>query len=163
MKLKIKKGEVEAEIGAEKLIEKGMDQHDKNWKDKFSTKHNAKKEMLEIKHKQKLEIGEQNQKRKSIFERIEEEKRKTRQLELEEQRRQEEEKKKRIKIKIIFSILLGIIGGTMSVVGSILGSASGDPNSGWHMMSVMGMFPLMGIACIWIASAETDKKKKKRK
>ena len=70
MKLKIKKGEVEAEIEAEKLIEKGMDQHDKNWKDKFSTKHNAKKEMLEIKHKQKLEIGEQNQKRKSIFERI---------------------------------------------------------------------------------------------
>ena len=163
MKLKIKKGEVEAEIGAEKLIEKGMDQHDKNWKDKFSTKHNAKKEMLELKHKQKLEKEEQSQKKKSIFERIEEEKRKTRQLELEEQRRQEEERKKGIKVKIIFSIILGIVGGTMSVVGGILGSASGDPNSGWYMMSVFGMFPLMSIAFIWIASADNNKKKKRRK
>lgn len=67
MILKIKKGGLEADV--EKLVEKGMDQHDKNWKDKFNTKHRAKKEILEMKHKQKIEI--------------EEERRKTRELELE--------------------------------------------------------------------------------
>ena len=37
-----------------------MEQHEKNWKDKFSTKHNAKKEILEMKHKQKMEFEDKN-------------------------------------------------------------------------------------------------------
>ena len=60
MKLKfdIKNKKADLEANVENLVEKGMDQHDKNWKDKFNTKHNAKKEILEIKHKQKLEMKE---------------------------------------------------------------------------------------------------------
>ena len=32
------------------IVEKGMDQHENGWKDKFNTKYNAKKEILEMKH-----------------------------------------------------------------------------------------------------------------
>lgn len=159
--IKNKKGALEADV--EKLVEKGMEQHDKNWKDKFNTKHNAKKEMLEIKHKQKLEIGEQNQKKKSIFERIEEERRKTKQLELEEQQRQEEEKRKSVKIRIISTILLVILGLTMIITGIILVSLSGNENSSWNMLIAMGMFPLFSIAVIWGMSANNDKNKRKKR
>ena len=48
----------------------------------------------------------------------------------------------------------------MMVVGSELGSASGDPNSGWYMMSIVGIFPLCGIAVIWGATADNTKKKR---
>lgn len=110
MKLKIKKGEVEAEIGAEKLIEKGMDQHEKNWKDKFNTKHNAKKEIKELKHKQKLEIEEVKQKKLNWYERRQEEKRKTKELE-------HKHFMQGISIMIGLMIFFFIIG----IIGSILG------------------------------------------
>ena len=58
-----------------------MDQHDKNWKDKFNTKHNAKKEIQELKHKQKLEIEEVKQKKLNWYEKRQEEKRKNKELE----------------------------------------------------------------------------------
>lgn len=155
--IKNKKGEFEADV--EKIVEKGMDQHDKNWKDKFNTKHNAKKEMLEIKHKQKMEVEEKHSLKKSWIEKIQEEKRKKRELELEEKRRQAEEKKKVTILKIIFSVILGVVGLVMMVVGSILGAESGDPNSGWHAMSVFGFFPLLSVAFIWIPFSENNKKK----
>ena len=158
--IKNKKGALEADV--EKLVEKGMEQHDKNWKDKFNTKHNAQKEMLEMKHKHKLELEDKNQAKKNWFQKIEEERRKTKQLELEELRRQEKERKKSIKVKAIISAILGIIGVLMLVVGSVLGSASGDPNSGWYMMSIVGFFPLCGIACIWGDASNNTKKKKRR-
>ena len=157
--IKNKKGSLESDV--ERLVEKGMDQHDKNWKDKFNTKHNAKKEMLEMKHRQKLEIEENNQKKKSWFEKIEEEKRKTRQLEIEIERRKEEERKKSIKVKAIISVLLAIVGLVMMVIGIALTSASGNPDSEWGMLTILGMFPCMSIAFLWIDA--TDKKKKKRK
>lgn len=56
--MKLKKGKVEIEFDAEKLVEKSIEKHDKNWKEKFKVKHNAKKEMLEIRHKQKMERQE---------------------------------------------------------------------------------------------------------
>lgn len=157
--IKNKKGSIESDV--EKLVEKGMDQHDKNWKDKFNTRHNAKKEMLEIKHKQKLELEDKNQAKKNWFQKIEEERRKTKQLELEELRRQEEDKKKSVKVKAIISAILGIIGVLMMVIGSLLGSASGYPDSGWYMMSIVGFFPLCSIAFIW--GATSDNKKKRRR
>ncbi len=157
--IKNKKAGFEADV--EKIVEKGMEQHERGWKDKFNTKHNAKKEMLEIKHKQKLEIEENNQKKKSWFEKIEEEKRKTRQLEIEQERRREEERKKSIKVKAVISFILGIIGVTMMVTGIILTSASGYPDSEWSMLTVMGILPCMSIAFLWIDN--TNNKKKKRK
>lgn len=55
MKLNLKKLGVETEADVEGLIEKGMDNHEKDWKEKFDTKHEAKKEILEMKHKHKME------------------------------------------------------------------------------------------------------------
>ena len=153
--IKNKKAGFEADV--EKIVEKGMEQHDKNWKEKFNTKHNAKKEILEIKHKQKLEIEENNQKKKNWIQKIEEERRKTKELELEEKRRKEEEKKKIIKIKMIFSIILGAIGLVMMVIGNILGSQSGDSNSGWYAMGVFGFFPLLAAVFIWIDFSNNKK------
>ncbi len=51
MKINLKKIGVEAEANVEKIIEKGMDNHEKDWKEK----HNAKKEILELKHRHKME------------------------------------------------------------------------------------------------------------
>lgn len=142
--IKNKKGGVESDI--ERLVEKGMDQHDKNWKDKFNTKHNAKKEMLEMKHKQKMEAEEKNQNRKNWIQKIEEERRKTKQLELEEQKRKEEEIKKNVRLKVIVSIILAVIGSILMIAGSVLGSESGDPNSGWYMMTMVGLIALISIS-----------------
>ena len=49
----------------------------------------------------------------------------------------------------------------MFCIGYILGSESGNPDSGWYAMGVLGLFPLMGIGAIWIAG--TDDKKKRTK
>lgn len=95
--IKNKKANFEADV--ERLVEKGMDQNEKNWKDKFVTKHNAKKEILEIKHKQKMEMEEKSQTKKNWIQKIEEERRRTKQLEFEEQKRIDEENKKTRKIK----------------------------------------------------------------
>ena len=39
--IKNKKGSIDADV--EKLVEKGMDLNEKDWKDKFNTRHAAKK------------------------------------------------------------------------------------------------------------------------
>ena len=157
--VKDKKGSLEANV--EKLVEKGMEQHERTWKDKFILKHNAKKEMLEIKHKQKLEIEENNQKKKSWFEKREEEKRKKRQLEIEEERRKEKERKKSIIVKSIISGILGIVGVTMMIIGMCLVSNSGDSESIWSLLIMIGMFICMSIFFLW--TDNTDSRKKKRK
>lgn len=157
--IKNKKGALEADV--EKLVEKGMEQHDKNWKDKFNTKHNAKKEMLEMKHKQKLEIEESNQKKKNWFQKLEEERRKTREIELEEERRKEKEKKKIVKIKVIATIILGIIGLTMMILGFVLGNASGDSDSSLYGLTMIGLLALISIEFIWIDFSDNKKKKRK--
>jgi len=161
--IKNKKGGLEADV--ERLVEKGMDQHEKSWREKFDTKHSAKKEMLEIKHKHKMDLEENNKNKKNWIQKIAEEKRKLKEMELAEQRRIEEEQRKRdatkLTIKIISTIVLAIIGALLFIIGSILGSESGDPNSGWHAMAVLGLFPLMGIGAIWISGTDDKKKRKK--
>lgn len=157
--MKNKKVGVEADV--EKLVEKGMDQHEKEWKDKFTTKHNANKEMLEMKHNQKMEIEEKQKTKKNWIQKIQEENRKTKELELEYERKREEERMKILKLKIIISITVGVVGIAMMCVGWLLGSASGDPNSGWYAISCFGFFPLMGAAFCWLG--EEDKKNKKKK
>ena len=163
--LKNKKGSLDADV--ERIVEKGMDLHEKDWKEKFDTKHAAKKEIMELQHKQKIEVEEQNKTKKNWIEKIMEENRKTKELELEEQRRREEteriERQKAIKMKIIFSIILGILTIVFVVVGSLLGSASGDPNSGWHVVAILGIFTGFGIPIIWeVGNDEPNKKRKKK-
>lgn len=129
--IKNKKANVEADV--EKLVEKGMDQHEKNWKEKFDKKHNAKKEILEIKHKQKMDIEESNKNKKNWFQKIVEEKIKEKELELEEQRRQE--KKKNIQMVISAIVSIGFF-----IAGSIV-----DP-----AYNLIGLILIIAIVCMLI-------------
>ena len=169
MKLKFdfknKKADIEANV--EKIVEKGMEYHEKDWKDKFNTKHNAKKEMLEIKHKQRLEIEEMNDKKKNWFQKTSEEKRKNKeleiQMELEERRRQEEENRrlqeeneKLIKKKKRITILLAVIGSLFIIVGYPMGFAG-------EGFLVVGFLALVSIPFLWRKEKEVKLNKKQRK
>ncbi len=138
--LDIKNKKAEFDSDAEKLIEKGMDIHERNWKDKFTTKHSAKKEMLELKHQQKLEMEAKKL----------EEVRKLKELELEEKRMKEEAERRKAKPKIIASSILGVIGTIMMIAGFLLGSTSKEPNSGWYAIATIGLLFCMSIAFIWM-------------
>ena len=80
------KKKIDVEGNVEKLVEKGIDNSEKGWKEKFATRHNAKKELMEIKHSQKIELENSNNTRKNWVQKIQEENRKTKELELAEQR-----------------------------------------------------------------------------
>ena len=161
--IKNKKGGIEAD--AERLIEKGMDLHEKDWEQKFDKKHQAKKEIMEMQHNQKIEIEEQKKTKKNWLQKFQEERRKTKELELEEQRRREEEerleRKKVFKVKLIVSIILGIITIILFCVGSLLGSASGNPDSGWYAIATLGIFTGLAICFIWTSDDNSKKRKKK--
>ena len=107
--IKNKKAGFEADV--EKIVEKGMDQHEKSWFSKFNLKREKKKEMLELKHKQRIEIENEKQKRKNWFEKREEAKIKKKYLEQELNKKQEAEDFKRV-IKymiLMFFIIIFII------------------------------------------------------
>lgn len=72
---------------------------------------------------------------------------KLKQLEIEEKKRESREKSKQLKIKI--SIILGTIGILMMVIGGLLGKASGDSDSGFYMLSLVGMWLLIIVGFIW--------------
>lgn len=44
----------------------------------------------------------------------------------------------------------------MMVIGYMGGHASGDPDSGLYMLSMVGFFPLMGAGYIWLFSKKND-------
>jgi len=73
-----------------------------------------------------------------------------RKMELEEKRRAEEAKTE--KLKIIMSLSLATIGILMIIFGTMAGKASGDSNSGYYTISLVGMFPLMASGYIWLFS-----------
>ncbi len=107
--IKNKKAGFEADV--EKIVEKGMDQHEKSWFSKFNLKREKKKEMLELKHKQRIEIENEKQKRKNWFEKREEAKIKKKYLEQKLNKKQEAEDFKRV-IKymiLMFFIIIFII------------------------------------------------------
>ena len=159
MRLKIgnKAVSYEVETDAEKsakLIEKGMDMHDKNWKEKFNIKHNAKKDILELKHKHDLENKEQDLKKKSfvkeLIDGINENKRiKTEnklkleeeaiRLEEERKRREEEEKKRARRERKILGIVILVVG----LIITIVGYGFGSEGSGLQLVGGVGF-----IGCI---------------
>jgi len=79
---------------------------------------------------------------------------KMRQLDLAEKKRIASEKTK--KVKIISSLLLAAIGILLMVIGGLAGSASGDPDSGYYTMSMIGFLLLMGAGYIWLFSKNKD-------
>jgi len=141
--LDIKNKKAEFDSDAEKLIEKGMDIHEKSWKDKFTTKHTAKKEMLELKHQQKLEIDD-----KKLEQLI-----KLKELELEEKKMQEENERRKVRPKIIASCILGIIGTIFVVIGLLQGTTEAR-----EPFEIVGFFFYIPIAYIWLFSLTQNKK-----
>ena len=76
-------------------------------------------------------------------------------LELEEKRIEDDKQIRAVKIKI--SLFLFALGTLMMVGGWLLGSASGDPDSGFYMLTIVGIWPLIGAGWIWIASSRNKK------
>ena len=77
--IKNKKAGFEADV--EKIVEKGIEQHEKDWFLKRDLKRKTKKEMKELRHKQKIEIEETKQKKLNRYQKKQEEKRKNAELE----------------------------------------------------------------------------------
>lgn len=84
---------------------------------------------------------------------------KLKQLEMKE--KEEEHKKVILKLKIKSSIALAVVGIMMMVIGEIFGSASDDSDSGWYMITMIGLFPLMGSGYIWLFSMKDNSKEDK--
>ena len=72
--------------------------------------------------------------------------------ELEIKEKEKEYKGKMVKVKIMISLFLAAIGVVMMILGNTMGTESGDSNSGWYMVSMIGFFPFMGAAYIWLFS-----------
>ena len=83
---------------------------------------------------------------------------KLKQLEMKE--KEIEHQKALLRIKIKSSIILVVIGIIMMVLGFACGSATGDSDSAWYMVAMIGMFLLMGSTYIWSFSIITNSKKK---
>ena len=79
---------------------------------------------------------------------------KIKQMELVEKKRAAAEKTKALKIKV--SLTAAILGIVMLVVGFMAGHASGDSNSAYYMIALVGFFPLLGAAFIWILSSDKE-------
>ena len=76
------------------------------------------------------------------------------QMELLEKKRADAEKTKALKIKI--SLTMAIVGILMMTLGYMAGSATGDSDSGFYMISMIGFFPLLGAAYIWLLSKKNE-------
>ena len=73
------------------------------------------------------------------------------QMEIAEKKRVSAEKTQ--KLKIIISLALAIVGILMLTIGYLAG---GDSNSGLSMLSVVGLFPLMGAIYVWLLSKKEE-------
>lgn len=175
------------DVDVERLVDKGLDQHEKlenkridlisenlkehrkSWKERFNTKHNAKKEILEIKNKHELDKKELELKKKSPIKEFFDGINNNKMLKLEEQRKEEEERLRREeeeKLRLqkekkgLGSILL-ISGLIATVLGYGLGSGSG--NLGFEAIGGLGFIIAISglIVLIRYNKVNTDSKKKK--
>ena len=71
---------------------------------------------------------------------------------LEEKRLLLEEEKRPGRVKTM--VTLAIIGASMMILGYFLGHASGDSDSPWFMVSLLGYFPLMAVPIIWASDRD---------
>ena len=70
--------------------------------------------------------------------------------------KQRADKAKKTQLRIKASIVLGIIGGGMMIIGWIGGSISGNSNSSFYTMSMMGFIPIVAIGYVWLAALRMD-------
>ena len=102
MKVNLKEFGIEAEGDLEGIAKHAMDSHEHNWQKKFNSKHKAKKEMLALKHKIKMEQQKNNP---SIFNYFSKQKEKKEKL-----RKEKAEASTKNIVKIISIILFFIYG-----------------------------------------------------
>ena len=102
MKLNLKDFGIEAESDLEGIAKHAMDNHEHDWKKKFDSRHKAKKEILELKHKIKMEQQKNNT---SIFNYFSRQKEKQEKL-----RKEKEEASAKRTVKIISIALFFIYG-----------------------------------------------------
>lgn len=147
----INKKMIDVEGNVEKLVEKGIDNNEKGWKEKFATRHNAKKEIMEIKHSQKIELENSNNIKKNWVQKIQEESRKTKELELAEQRRLKELELEEMKLlenkKLIITIAVSIVLCLTSVVFFIVGSSSDSASNFVGMLMFFVVWYMLG-SCV---------------
>ena len=62
---------------------------------------------------------------------------------------------KTLKWKIVISLFLVVLGIILMVGGALLGSASGDPKSGFYTATRVGLIVLFGAAFIWIYNSDS--------
>lgn len=110
MRLSIKKLGIEADGDLEGVAKKVLDNREKDWKEKFNLKHNAKKEIMELKHKYKLEGKQKEIKKVDLLSEIEKSKGK----EQNTIKKQENQSRNRIKIA---SVILFFIYGVFCIQG----------------------------------------------
>lgn len=142
---------IDVEGNVEKLVEKGIDNNEKGWKEKFATRHNAKKEIIEIKHSQKIELENSNNIKKNWVQKIQEESRKTKELELAEQRRLKELELEEMKLlenkKLIITIAVSIVLCLTNVVFFIVGSSSDSASNFVGMLMFFVVWYMLG-SCV---------------
>lgn len=80
-------------------------------------------------------------------------------------KKEDAKKHRRITIRIIASVILGIVGTVFMVIGTIGANKSGDPDSPLYMFIMLGFFLYMAVAYVWLSltftNKDSDKKKKK--
>lgn len=155
-----KKIESSFEVDAERIAEKAMDLHEKDWKDKFVTKHKAKKDMLDIMHKQRVEMENVTKTKKNYIQKIIGENRLNKELELKYEKELEEakiqERYKEKKLKIVLTIILGVMTMLFVIIGAFLGN-NADPSL--YLISFFGFIILVPIISIWKTKDDSNNKR----
>ena len=59
-----------------------------------------------------------------------------------------EEKRRPGRVKL--SLVLGVLGLLMVLAGFFAGSASGDSDSPWYMVAIMGLMCITAVGLIWV-------------
>ena len=77
-------------------------------------------------------------------------------LELEEYRMKSEEVQKKKRTKIAVCLL--VVGAICCVLGFLLAKLSGDSDSGFYMLSMVGLFFILGSAYVGLLSGDNNKK-----
>ena len=57
--------------------------------------------------------------------------------------------------RLLTCLLLGAVGIIMLTVGSVLGGLSGDKNSPFYMIALIGFFPIVG-AFLYVVAGDRD-------
>lgn len=78
-------------------------------------------------------------------------------------KKEDAKKHRRITIRIIASVILGLVGTAFMIIGILGANKSGDPDSPMYMFAFLGFFLYMAVAWVWISLTMTNKDSNKKK